>query len=220
MGARLRGSGAGARWYGLVTQLVFAGAIVLGLLNPDATQTALDRSLEPLLATIAACLVVLAIRTLFVGVYFLPDRLVVRSWFRTYTVPLDASARCDTEPWSSFLTGWNDSRTWRMLRISWTEAGRRRTRGHRVTVAGRNHARQQAAVINAFISAAADGPTPNLARDYARGQARRAIVAEKRAHQKSTVFTGFAWLGLVRHPEPTNAEASLGSDVTERTGSD
>lgn len=230
MGVRLRGSGAGARWYGLITQLTFAGAITLGLVYTNPTQSLVDRSLAPLAVLFVVGLALLALRTLFVGVFLAPDRLIIRSWLRTYSLPLASSVRCDTTPWSSWVaTRSVDSGIWLMLTFSWTdESGRRRTSPRPVTVAGRHHARQQAAVINAFVAAATaqsvddparvDGNSDDLARAYARGAAREAIVRDLRARRKPTVSTGLAWLGLARYPDIPKSQEPLDINTARPSG--
>ncbi|WP_223690327.1 hypothetical protein [Leifsonia poae] len=213
MGSKVRGSGSGARMYGLVSQLILIIVISLGMLRHGPGHSFRDQLLYPVFWAIVVGLALLAARTVVVGVYFRADRVLVRSWFRTYSYPLDELRRCDTEPWQSWITRGHSSTILQELSFSEVRDGHRRSRAFPVTVAGRQYSRQQAAVINAYLAAAAAaGSSRRLAHDHARGRAWKATVTATRATQERLAAkNSLDAVGLSQLPD-----APIASLATER----
>lgn len=177
---RLRQSSRGSRAAAITTLIVFLLACLLGLLNLSPDQSTLDRSLAPLIWAAVCLLAVAVVRSLFVGVYLSDRHIRVRSWFRTYTIPLDAETRCRPDRWHSwFVTRGTSYRSVQMLFLSWTREGRRTSRSFPATAVRSSRAIAQADVVNAFISATAAGAAPAV-RDFARGSEWLRITADSR----------------------------------------
>ncbi|MFF9561988.1 hypothetical protein ACF1AJ_01445 [Leifsonia sp. NPDC014704] len=165
----------------ITTLIVFLLACLAGLFHPSPDRSALDRSWAPLIWAAACLLAVAVVRSLFVGVYLSDRHIRVRSWFRTYTIPIDAETRCRTDRWSSwFVTRGTPYRSVQMLLLSWMREGRRTSRSFPATAVRRSRAIAQADVINAFISATEAGAAPPAVRDFARGSEWFRITADSR----------------------------------------
>lgn len=176
---RLRQSSRGAR-VAAITLIVLLLACLLGQLRPSPDASALDRSLAPLIWAADCLLAVAVVRSLLVGVYLSERHIRVRSWFRTYTIPLDAETRCRTDRWRSwFVTRGTSYRSVQMLFLSWMREGKRTSRSFPATAVRRSRAFAQTDVINAFISATAAGAAPAV-RDFARGSEWLRITADSR----------------------------------------
>ncbi|MDR6614091.1 hypothetical protein [Leifsonia sp. 1010] len=177
---RLRQSSRGACVAAITTLIDFLLACLAGLFHPSPDQSALDRSLAPLIWAAVCLLAVAVVRSLFVGVYLSERRIRVRSWFRTYTIPIDAETRCRTDRWSSwFVTRGTPYRSVQVLFLSWMREGRRTSRSFPATAVRRSRAIAQADVINAFIGATTAGAAPAV-RDFARGSEWLRITADSR----------------------------------------
>lgn len=177
---RLRQSSRGARVAAITTLIVFLLASLAGLFYPSPDQSALDRSLAPLIWAAVCLLAVAVVRSLFVGVYLSDRHIRVRSWFRTYTIPIDAETRCRTDRWSSwFVTRGTPYRPVQVLFLSWVRQGRRTSRSFPATAVRRSRAIAQADVINAFITATTAGAAPAV-RDFARRSEWLLITADSR----------------------------------------
>jgi hypothetical protein len=165
----------------ITTQLVFIAATLIGLFSPSPDVSELDRQLIPAAWAAVGVLAVAAVRSLFVGVHLSPSRVQVRSWFRTYTIPIDAETRARAVRWSSwFVTRGSEYRTVQMLFLSWVIDGKRVSRSFPATAVRRSRAIGQADIVNAFVAATASGAAPD-ARDYARGAEWRRITLDSRA---------------------------------------
>lgn len=182
---RLRRSSRGTRVAAITTQLVFLLATLGGQLHPSPDLSQVDRDLSPAAWIGMAALALAVVRTLFVGVYLSNEHVRVRSWFRTYTIPLGADIRCRAVLYESwFVTRGSQSRMVQMLWLSWEVDGEQRARSFPATAVRRSRAIGQADVINAFIEAATAGGTPDV-RDFARGARWRALMVDSRARLAS-----------------------------------
>ncbi|PZF66479.1 hypothetical protein DEI81_02465 [Curtobacterium sp. MCBD17_013] len=174
---RLRQSSGGIRIVTICVQLIFAVCALGGLLSTSPSeQSELDRSLDPVVAWgFIPGMVLLTLRTLLIGVYLRPDEVVVRSWLRTYRIPLVADTQFSTKQWSDIVLtrGW-ESRVVHMLHVN----GPFR-RSFPATAVRRSRALAQAELLNAYLPA--QNRTAETARDYARGEAWRRERAKSRA---------------------------------------
>ncbi|KQR54226.1 hypothetical protein ASF88_05320 [Leifsonia sp. Leaf336] len=177
---RLRRSSRGTRVTAITVQVVFLLAMLGGQLQPMPDLPQVDRDLGPLAWVGMAALALAAVRSLFVGVYLSNEHIRVKSWFRTYTIPLDAGTRCRAVHYESwYVTRGSAYRSVQMLFLSWEADGGRRSRSFPATAVRRSRAIGQADVVNAYITAATSGMLPGV-RDYARGAIWRSITADSR----------------------------------------
>lgn len=167
MNTRLRQSSRGVRMVTLGVQLVFVASILIGMTTPADEQSASDRALVPAVWLVLGGLVLLSIRTLFIGIYLAPGSVVVRSWLRTYRIPLDQHARFGLEAWSDWLLSKGQPvANAQMIAISGPSP-----RSFPATGVRWSRAVAQRDLLNAY--AALDDVTEEQARDWARGAAWR-----------------------------------------------
>lgn len=179
---RLRRSSRGTRVAAITVQLVFLLAALGGQLHPSPDLPQVDRDLAPLAWVGMGALALAAVRTLFVGVSLSNEHVRVRSWFRTYTIPLGAGTRCRAVLYDSwFVTRGVQYRSVQMLWLSWEVDGEPRARSFPATAVRRSRAIGQADVITAFIKAATAGGMPPDVRAYARGAKWREVTTDSRA---------------------------------------
>ncbi|RXZ51729.1 hypothetical protein [Agromyces binzhouensis] len=183
MRVRLRGSGGAARWligYPWLTLLIASVFVGEFAPNPAYVQTAADDAAKPFVFALTAVGCVLWLRLPLLGVWFGPEDVRIRSWFRTTTVSVHRDLQCSRQAWSSWINDWNadgSGSLFNVLALAWTDdAGRRRAGVYYGTLAHWKAIRNQAAVIEAFAEAAWIDPSPELARGYARGAERQAVI--------------------------------------------
>lgn len=165
MGARVRQSSRGVRVVTICVQLVFIASILIGMTTPPDEQSASDRALIPAVWIVLGGLVLLSIRTLFIGIYLAPGSVLVRSWLRTYRIPLNEDTRFGLEAWSDWLLSKGQPvGNSQMIAIMGTSH-----RSFPATGVRRSRAVAQRDLLNAF--AALEDVTEETARDWARGAA-------------------------------------------------
>lgn len=167
MNARLRQSSRGVRVVTICVQLLFIASILIGMTTPPDEQSASDRALIPAVWIVSGGLVLLGIRTLSIGIYLTPGSVLVRSWLRTYRIPLDEDTRFGLEAWSDWLLSKGQPvGNSQMIAIMGTSP-----RSFPATGVRRSRAVVQCDLLNAF--AALENVTEETARDWARGAAWR-----------------------------------------------
>ena len=183
MRQRLKGSGNGARWLGVPTISLFIGATFIGI-QADGGPAVLP-------FVIIIVLGVFLLRLPFVGVWFGPNDIRVRSWFKTKTILVSGDIRCSPQTWSSWINDWNIDRSGdliNVLALTWTDvAGRRRAGVYYGTLAHWRITRAQAAIIEEFATTARANPSWAVARAFARGPERAATIERVRVLPRRAV---------------------------------
>jgi hypothetical protein len=164
MYTRLRQSSRGIRVATLSMQLVFVASILLGLTTPPDEQSTSDRALTPFIWLVLGGLVLLVIRTLFIGIYLAPGTVLVRSWLRTYRISVNEETRFGLEAWSDWiLSKGQPVGNAQMIAITGTSP-----RSFPATGVRWSRAIAQRDLLNAYCALV--GVTEKTARDWARGE--------------------------------------------------
>lgn len=167
MSTRLRQSSRGVLTATLCVQLVFIASILVGMTTPPSEQSASDRALIPTVWCVFGGLVLLSVRTLFIGVYLAPGTVIVRSWLWTYRIALDGDTVFGLEAWNDWLLSRGEPvGNAQMITVTGTSS-----RSFPATGVRRSRAVAQRDLLNAY--AALEDATEATARDWARGAAWR-----------------------------------------------
>lgn len=180
MGSRVRQSSGGIRSATLSAQLILAASAFIGFVSPPPDQSASDQALAPLVWVMFVCLLALAVRTAFIGVYLYPGEIRVRSWLRTYHLPVVAGTRFAAVPWEDWFL--SESVEYHLVQMISVEGSIRRS--FSATAVRRSRAIAQCDLLNAYVQVTAQsGASATLAHDFARGSAWRDQRKKSQARQ-------------------------------------
>jgi hypothetical protein len=180
--ARIKQSALTIRLIFLPLLLLLAVAIFIGLVSPDPQyiQTSSDKAIEVFVPFALLGLVMLAVRTLFLGVFFTEDAVVVRTWVTTCSIPCSAVVKVQPAAWESWINWGNIDGTGdfiNVLALTWRqEKGGTKTRSFSTTANSRKRTAVIAAVVQAFAEHQASGQAS--ARSYAAGEDYQRVAVE------------------------------------------
>ena len=155
---RVMGLGNGLRWYALFIA-VLLGAVVWPKAGGSLFDLELPLLIYPLLC--ASFLVLMALRSIFVGVWLHDDKLVARTLFRTLKVARPDIQSCDTTSATIWPSTQFDSVWLRELAVTTTQNRRHRLWG---SVALAKRSKLQERQIRAYIQGASIEQTLSRAR--------------------------------------------------------
>lgn len=138
-------SGSFIRITGIAAAVLLLGGMGIGLTAKVPSDPA---NWTGFLALLGALTFVIA-RGFRVGIWIVPEGLVVRSWFKTWHFPEGTIRRCDRVPYWGMLQGAGESWFFWMISLALTDGT---TIYVRSTVAPRNTSGRQVAEIASFIN--------------------------------------------------------------------